>query len=843
MKTKYNVSIYTKLTMVLVLGLFYISPTLVFGATSTPETNLVPNPQMLNATVSSTTPDSWSQGHYGTSTATYNYPVPGPNPGDKAVEVILSNYESGAAEWFFQSVPVTGGSLYAFTDSYKSDIENYVIAQWTMSDGSLAYDAITTLSPTNGIWANTPQELFQAPDNAVSLTILHLIQNTNGTLDTTNYSLTAFTPTGQGSFAKAMVSLTFDNGWSSQFNNGRPILNAAHMPVTYYIITNSTLDATAGVSNNFFDSSGISTTTTISSSTVNWGDITNINNFGAVYTDPTYQSYIFTDTYTSSTTSNLFVKYCSVTFTGDCPAASVTSMGVGALPAGNNATANISFTLPTVSGNTVSPISISQVSDQGELITASNPFLTESQSFMTESQLRTLQSEGNQMDSHTKTHPDLNLTTLDVATSNDEIAGSRSALLSFGLSPVDGFAYPFGSYNTTVKQMVSSAGYTNARTVDVGFNTTASDPLMLKSESVTALTTFATIKSWIDTAIANKLWLVITFHDVDPQNIIDQNNETYGVTPTMLQNIVTYLQTQSGSIDVLTMDQALSRLTGTQPPPLVIPAVTITPPTLPNGVVGTPYTQTLTPSTTATGPFTWTVTSGALPTNLILGSTSGIISGTPTTTGTSTFSVKVTNGSASTTQSFSIGINASSTPLPPPVISTITITPTSLPNGKVGSVYSQLLTASTTATGPFTWSLSAGALPLNLSLGTSTGLISGTSTTAGTSTFSVMVTNGTASTTQAFSIGINASSTSSTPPPPVKPHSGGTGGGGRVGGFAFLINRIKGDLNNDGKIDLFDFNLLITNWGKINTSITEALSGSNDAVGLKDFNTLMVNWI
>ncbi len=651
--------------------LFFIAPFFAHGTTLSASGNLILNADMQSTTVASTTPDNWFQGGYGTTTATYNYPVPGPTSGDVGAEVTLSNYVSGAAEWYFKNVAVTGNNLYSFSDSYNSTIESYLIAQWTMNDGSLSYDAIATLPSTNGTWAHTPQEVFPAPSNAVSVTVLHLIQNTNGSLTTADYALTNYTPSNQGAFSKAMVSLTFDDGWTSQYNNARPILNAAHMPATYYIITDPILSATDASSGNLLENTGIATGTITASSTIHWGNITNVETYGAIFTDPTYQEYTFTDTYTSTTTSTLRLDYCSISQTGNCPAGDVVSMTLGSLPAGNNMDANFSFTLPTISGNTVTPISISQSPDQNGVITVSNPSLIEYQDYMTESQLQTLQAEGNEIDSHTETHPDLDLTTISDSTASQEISGSRSVLESFGMSPVDGIAYPFGDYNSNIKQMVSAAGYTNARTVDVGFNTATTDPLLLKSESAVASTTFSTIQSWIDTAIANKWWLVITFHDVDPANIIAQNGEVYGVTPQMLQEIVSYLQTkeQNNSVSIVTMDQGtniLHNISPITPPvsPIPVPAVTIVPTTLPSGTVGTAYNQTLTASTTATGSFTWSVSSGTLPAGLILNSSSALISGTPTADGTSTFNVLTTNGTSSTTQPYTINIAASGSTVP-----------------------------------------------------------------------------------------------------------------------------------------------------------------------------------
>ena len=77
------------------------------------------------------------------------------------------------------------------------------------------------------------------------------------------------------------------------------------------------------------------------------------------------------------------------------------------------------------------------------------------------------------------------------------------------------------------------------------------------------------------------------------------------------------------------------------------------------------------------------------------------------------------------------------------------ITMVSLPNGETGIAYSQTLTA--TGETPMTWSLETGSLPNGLSLSTS-GIISGTPTTAGTYNFTVKATNGAGNDTKQLSI-------------------------------------------------------------------------------------------
>jgi prepilin-type N-terminal cleavage/methylation domain-containing protein len=169
---------------------------------------------------------------------------------------------------------------------------------------------------------------------------------------------------------------------------------------------------------------------------------------------------------------------------------------------------------------------------------------------------------------------------------------------------------------------------------------------------------------------------------------------------------------------------------------------------VPDGPLGTAYSQTLSASGGSV-PYTWSLASGSLPAGLTL-SSGGIISGTPTSTGTSSFTVRVTD-------SYSPTHNVVNQALSITIYSPLSITTTSLPNGTVGSAYSQTLAASGGAT-PYSWSLSSGSLPAGLSL-SSGGSITGAPVSAGTSNFTVQATdsaNPTQNTaTKALSITIN----------------------------------------------------------------------------------------
>lgn len=159
------------------------------------------------------------------------------------------------------------------------------------------------------------------------------------------------------------------------------------------------------------------------------------------------------------------------------------------------------------------------------------------------------------------------------------------------------------------------------------------------------------------------------------------------------------------------------------------PEVTNT--TLPGGTVGTAYTATLA-ATGGTGPYTWSVSNGSLPEGLALNSTTGVISGTPTAAAIYSFTVQASDAhSVKASKGLSITVVAAPAP---------TVTSTSLPGGSVGNAYSAALAASG-GSSPYTWSISSGTLPDGLELTATTGIISGTPTKAGTSSFTVQATD------------------------------------------------------------------------------------------------------
>jgi hypothetical protein len=157
---------------------------------------------------------------------------------------------------------------------------------------------------------------------------------------------------------------------------------------------------------------------------------------------------------------------------------------------------------------------------------------------------------------------------------------------------------------------------------------------------------------------------------------------------------------------------------------------------LPVGELNVPYFGVISAGGSA-GPFTWVLKSGTLPAGLSLPPSttdSIVISGTPTALGSSSFTMQVSDSTGTVaTQALIITIN------PPPPLSVGT---RSLPPGTVGVNYPSQTLQPASGTPPYTWAITLGSLPAGLTMN-SAGVISGVPTVAGTSNFTVQVTDST----------------------------------------------------------------------------------------------------
>jgi hypothetical protein len=188
----------------------------------------------------------------------------------------------------------------------------------------------------------------------------------------------------------------------------------------------------------------------------------------------------------------------------------------------------------------------------------------------------------------------------------------------------------------------------------------------------------------------------------------------------------------TASFMVMATDSSSPALTVNGPESIVVagagPGLTVSSP--PGATVGTPYSGTI-GVTGGTGPYTCTIASGSLPAGLTLGA-GCLITGTPTTAGTATLTVTATDSSSPVLMgSGPVTLTVSG--------GSLTLTLATLPGATVGVPYTATIGVSG-GTSPYACAETGGTLPAGLSLAANC-VVSGTPTTAGTSTVMVKATD------------------------------------------------------------------------------------------------------
>jgi Putative Ig domain len=318
-------------------------------------------------------------------------------------------------------------------------------------------------------------------------------------------------------------------------------------------------------------------------------------------------------------------------------------------------------------------------------------------------------------------------------------------------SMISGTPTASGSFTFTLQVQDSSA---TPQTASKSFSVTISAVVVAVSITTGSLTSGQVSSSYAATLTASGGTTPYTWS-------VSSGTLPAGLTLTAATGQISGTPTQAGTstFTVQVKDSSSPAQTVTKSLSITVTAavtpVQITTTSVPAGQVSVAYSTTLAASG-GTMPYSWSISSGALPAGLTL-SAAGTISGTPTASGSFSFTAKVTDSTTPTaqtaSQSLTLTIAAAVTP--------VQITTSSVPSGQVGVAYSTALAASGGTT-PYSWSISSGALPGGLTL-SAAGTISGTPTASGSFSFTAKVTDSTTPTaqtaTQAFTITIAAAVT------------------------------------------------------------------------------------
>lgn len=184
--------------------------------------------------------------------------------------------------------------------------------------------------------------------------------------------------------------------------------------------------------------------------------------------------------------------------------------------------------------------------------------------YMTWTQVKQLQAAGWEIGSHTVTHPYLASSdasdgqpdVLTPAQVSSELSQSKAILASQGIT-ANALSTPYGDYsNATLAEIAKH--YTSHRGfADQNVNNWPYSDYLLNNMPVQSGVTVAQVKAKIDAAIANKQWLILTFHDIKLLPSSDPDDYQYGSVA--LEQIASYVRTKrtAGLIAPVNISQGL----------------------------------------------------------------------------------------------------------------------------------------------------------------------------------------------------------------------------------------------------------------------------------------------
>jgi len=173
--------------------------------------------------------------------------------------------------------------------------------------------------------------------------------------------------------------------------------------------------------------------------------------------------------------------------------------------------------------------------------------------YMTWAQVQSLQNTyGWEIGSHTVDHEclasnatidpgDCQTSSLTTAQVDAELANSKTTLAANGINATD-FASPYGDYNQSVLTEIAKYYASHRGFADTGYNASPNNNYILRDQHIEGNVTVATVEGYINQAIANKQWLVLSFHDILAK--ASTNPDDYQYSTANLDAIAAYVKSK-----------------------------------------------------------------------------------------------------------------------------------------------------------------------------------------------------------------------------------------------------------------------------------------------------------
>jgi len=486
--------------------------------------NLIANADFEQQT-SDGKPSGWAAGRWGQNTAVFSYPVSGQN-GSKSAKITITSRVTGDAKWYHADAPIIGGREYQYTDYYQADTPSTITVRFALIDGSYRYsDLAVGLAPT-AEFAPTAVS-FIAPTDATSVSVFHLI-NSVGWLTIDNCSLREMIDQPDGNLIKNPSVENMQGLNPAYWSRGRWGVNETvfSYPVAGFMsprgvqvemTSRSSGDAkwyfadTPVIAGNFytFEDDYISTTGSIVTVRYAKTDGSYVyNDLAILPPTPTWRHFGLTlkipDGVASMTIFHLINSIGRLTTDNYV----IRETETAKFPEGL-VSLNFDDGSRTIYYHAIPRLDAAGFKSTQYIVTK---YMENLSGYMKPDELLELKNNGHEIASHSVDHSDLrNLTPEEISY---QLGESKRILQRYGFDPKS-FAYPYGYHTGEIEQALADHGYLAGRATFEGFNIKDGNPYSLKIKSVTAITPFSQIAALIDQAMADKSWLIISFHRID----------------------------------------------------------------------------------------------------------------------------------------------------------------------------------------------------------------------------------------------------------------------------------------------------------------------------------------
>jgi len=177
-------------------------------------------------------PDYWKTQLYGTINAQFNY-APSGVVGNRSVGITVLNTSGGEASWVSDAIPVAAQTVYQLRARVQSTASaSYAYVEYHLSDGSISYAGLTSFPPTGASWSNYTDS-FSTPVGTQAIRLYFALAST-GNFSLDDVQMAQVDPSAKV-LPKGVVTIAFDDGLASSYNNALPILKKAGYTATWYL--------------------------------------------------------------------------------------------------------------------------------------------------------------------------------------------------------------------------------------------------------------------------------------------------------------------------------------------------------------------------------------------------------------------------------------------------------------------------------------------------------------------------------------------------------------------------------------------------------------------------------